>query len=366
MLKRISCFFLMFWAFVFTFSAVVYADEYEDHLNEWMKQFNPDTGSTENNPEKDFPVPYAESTEVEPNNNNRFTCPSININDIVTGYLQEKGDIDCLKFEATKDTKIVVTLDNVPLGYTHALWLQDANGNPLASATRKNEVCHTISYNVTKGNTYIIVAYGPGNVLSSMQYKLSLTEVPQATTILPVGWTKQEKTNWCWLACSEMVIKYEDSTFTKGDYSSRQSKLSMLAQNNLENKTGNTVQIMQLANTIVTDGTFDNVNYRSLTTDAKFTTYAYNQLMTTKHPVLINFYTAKPPYTASSRLVGHSCVMYGYNSSNQKYYVYDPFYTYSRSDNLITHNVTKAGILDGFTIATWNTLTWYGGTVIVY
>lgn len=156
MLKRISCFFLMFWAFVFTFSAVVYADEYEDHLNEWMKQFNPDTGSTENNPEKDFPVPYAESTEVEPNNNNRFTCPSININDIVTGYLQEKGDIDCLKFEATKDTKIVVTLDNVPLGYTHALWLQDANGNPLASATSKNEVCHTISYNVTKGNTYII------------------------------------------------------------------------------------------------------------------------------------------------------------------------------------------------------------------
>ncbi len=116
----------------------------------------------------------------------------------------------------------------------------------------------------------------------------------------------QEKTNWCWAACGEMVFNYIDSSFSKEDFSSRQQRIVSLAgKKPAENSTGSITDIINAGRKLfASQGQFDNSQGYELT-NSSFATVT--SLLSTE-PVMISAYTA-------SQNGGHSLVAYKYSSS---------------------------------------------------
>lgn len=130
---------------------------------------------------------------------------------------------------------------------------------------------------------------------------------------------------------------------------------------------GSTSDVMEAAKQIVPNSKFDNQSWLSLKSTSNFTTGVKNQIVNSKHPVLISFFHTKPPYNDTNNPgIGHACVVYGMDNSTGKYYIYDPYYTYAGSNNKITLSLTQGSFMNGFILSTWDSSTWYGGTVITY
>lgn len=122
--------------------------------------------------------------------------------------------------------------------------------------------------------------------------------------------TKQEKSNWCWAACTQAILSYNNKTVSQSD-------IVTYAKGSDSNVSGNTSNIADALNHFL-----DVTTYKSHTGSTKTYSTMVTKIKNSKPIVLAGHYTINSGDTSD-----HAVVCYGYNSRNSqelKLYIKSP------------------------------------------
>lgn len=110
----------------------------------------------------------------------------------IQAYICDENDRDWFKFDVTAGQTITVELTNIPAGMDYDLWLDDPNGDQVASSTNSGNADEQITYTAASGGTYYVIVTGYSGHSTTVAYRL-LVEVSgrrSRRTYIPLLWKK--------------------------------------------------------------------------------------------------------------------------------------------------------------------------------
>ena len=170
------------------------------------------------------------------------------------------------------------------------------------SDTSKIRATHT-------GRTITITGKAKGTasiMITSGTQSISLPVVV-ADKVLDVPHFRQEKSQWCWAACAQMLVEYygAKAPVTQAD----------LAEDGQGNKTDNEPKSFNVIKTIIDK----NTNKTAIEKEGEFTETQLRSMLNNGNPVI---YLIRRYNTSSKKWTGHYRVIYGYYKTSSDKYVY--------------------------------------------
>lgn len=128
-----------------------------------------------------------------------------------------------------------------------------------------------------------------------------IVRIAAGSKTLSVTVTKQEKSNWCWAACTQAILSYNNKTVSQSD-------IVTYVKGSDSDVGGNTSNIADALNHFL-----DVTTYKSHTGNTKTYSTMVTKIKNSKPIVLAGHYTLNSGATSD-----HAVVCYGYNSQNSK------------------------------------------------
>ncbi len=128
-----------------------------------------------------------------------------------------------------------------------------------------------------------------------------------ADRVLDVPHFRQEKSQWCWAACAQMLVEY---------YGAKAPVIQAdLAEDGQGNKTDNEPKSFNVIKTIIDK----NTNKTAIEKEGEFTETQLRSMLNNGNPVI---YLIRRYNTSSKKWTGHYRVIYGYYKTSSDKYVY--------------------------------------------
>lgn len=144
-----------------------------------------------------------------------------------------------------------------------------------------------------------------------------IARIAAGSKTLSVTVTKQETDCWCWAACTQAILAYNNKTESQEDIVKFAKKAEIEAGKDPETLAGNTSDIANALNHFL-----DVTTYKSHTGSTKTYSTMVTKIKNSKPIVLAGHYTINSGATSD-----HAVVCYGYNSRNSqelKLYIKSP------------------------------------------
>ena len=191
------------------------------------------------------------------------------------------------------------------------------------------------------GNTLTITGKALGEASITITSGAARTVVPVvvADKVLDVPHIRQEKSQWCWVACAQMIIKTYDPNNIK-----TQAELVTELWGSDINKAANRTDIINVVEKQFTneDTGQKMVEGKYIQNPANMTDNQMRQILDSGSPII---YLVGKYKNNGERESGHFRVIYGYSMHNDGscvYFVYDPWNTcrkYDPTSNVIGNNI---------------------------